>query len=399
MNLTEAEVNANHPLARFSYRAELPYRREKFKSLTEGVRNDNDRRIVEVLCEQQLLHIRRAKQALTQGQPFSLDEASVSSADVAVFQKFALKIIPRVYPNLFIKDLVSIQPIPLPEAKVFYKDFKRDPAGTRLDTPTGDRTYADRGAELDPVAKVKMSLSSTTVTATTKALQYEFSQEFNQDLMAYHGLTADGELSVEAAREISQEIEQDIIYTLLTGAGAGNVNWSATPPVSDTKTIDIEAYNKTFYHAIVDARKLVFKKRYAYPNWLVTGPDVCARIEKLPGFVYDPTIQPYINGAGSISAAVGAKLLQGRQLFGTLNGVISIFVDPWFPMDNKAVLGYKGSTDFDVGLVYSPYIPFYATAPLETPGTLSVSRALMARQAVSMLVPEMYSTVTITGLS
>jgi len=400
MNTTVSpfQVNLAESLAGLSWKHEHAGRRAKFQKLTEHIKSDRDRRVTEVLCEQQLGHLRA----------MALDEASYST-DVALFKKYALKVIPRVYPALFVRNLISVQPIPLPNAKVFYKDFVRDPAGTRLDAAASfSRTYANRGTapstqptstpptavgptasvtnEGAAPAKIKMTLTAADITATSKALQYEFSAELNQDLIAYHGVSADPELGAEASNEIQREIEYDIIDGLLTGAAAGNVNWSAQPLATDTTTVNIEAYNKTIFNAFIDARNLVFKKRYTYPNWAIMHPDFAARLEKLSGFQYDPSYNP-------------ANVMQGRQFFGTIRNVMQIMVDPWFPQTNKAVLGYKGTGDFEVGMVYAPYIPFYQTAPFENPGTLSTSRALLARQAIAMLVPEMYSTVTITNAS
>lgn len=385
-------------LQKLSWRHEDPDRRKKYESLTGHIKADKDRRVTEVLCEQQLQRIHTM-----------MDEAT-SLSDVALFKRFALRVIPRVYPALFIRDLISVQPIPLPTAKIFYKDFLRDSAGTRLDSLSAfDRTYADRGDapiqqpiqtpaqstgptlvttnEGNAPAKIKMSLTAADIVATSKALQYTFSAELNQDLQAYHGVSADPELGAEAAQEIQREIEYDIIQNLIGTASAGNVNWSATPPAGDqSKTIDTDAYNKTIFHAVVDARNLVYKKRYTYPDWMICHPDLAVRFEKLNGFEYEEGVNP-----GSI--------MQGRQFFGTIRNVIRIYVDPWFPNANLGILGYKGMGDFEVGLVYAPYIPFYSTAPFEDPSTLQTSRAILSRQAISSLVPDMYSSITITNAS
>ena len=394
---TTFQSNFHGELAKLSWRHEIPARREKFKKLTEGITNASQRRIVESLCESQLGYIR------------NMDEAT-QATDIALFKKYALKVIPRVYPALFIKDLISVQPIPLPVAKVFYMDFIRQTGGTKLDDPAQfDRTYANRGGspiqqpvqtpplssgptnvvtnELVAPKQIRMTLTGADISAESKALAYEFSAELNQDLLAYHGQAADPILSVEAAKEIQREIEYDIINLLLGQAGAGNVNWSSVPPANDqSKTIDTDAYNKTIFHAVVDARNLVFKKRYSYPNWMVCHPDMAVRFEKLNGFEYDKSFVP-------------GQITQGRQFFGTIRNVISIYVDPWFPQTNKAVLGFKGVGDFDVGAAHCPYIPFYATAAFENPATLGTSRALLSRVANAMLVADMYSTLTITNAS
>ena len=40
------------------------------------------------------------------------------------FDKFAFPVIRQVFPDLCLKDLVSVQPMSLPSGTVFYMDFK-----------------------------------------------------------------------------------------------------------------------------------------------------------------------------------------------------------------------------------------------------------------------------------
>lgn len=394
-------MNIQEALRQLSFREEVPERRKRWAKYTEGIKDNYDRRTTEVLLEQQLNHILNMNKS-------QITEAT-HSTNIALFKKFALPVIPKVYPTSFIRNLISIQPIPLPTAKVFYKDFLRSTGGTSTASKDDfDRTYADRGVapHEQPVAtppsselptasvtnegatvkKLKLKMTSADIVAKSKALGYEFSAELNQDLMAYHGVSADAELGAECAAEIQREIEYDIINGLLSGASAGNVNWSAQPLASDTKTIDMNAYKETIYHAVIDARNLVFKKRYVNPTWIVCHPDLAVRFEKLSGFEYEGGMRP-------------TTISQGRQFFGTIRNTIQVFSDPWFPQPNKALLGYKGTGPFDVGYVHAPYIPFYSTKLHEDPGTMESTRSLLSRQADAMLVADMYATLTITNAS
>ena len=50
----------------------------------------------------------------------------------------------------------------------------------------------------------------------------------------------------------------------------------------------------------------------------------------------------------------------GSTFAGTLNGRIKVYIDPYFSSSSGKqyfTLGYKGSSAFDAGLFYCPYVP------------------------------------------
>jgi hypothetical protein len=75
----------------------------------------------------------------------------------------------------------------------------------------------------------------------------------------------------------------------------------------------------------------------------------------------------------------------------------NVYCDPWFPYTNKMLLGYKGTSWMEAGYVYSPYIPLYTTPVWTVPATFKTTRGIMSRYAKKAVVPELYSTVTITA--
>jgi hypothetical protein len=61
----------------------------------------------------------------------------VDTSSIAIFTRYALPLIRRVFPRLYATSLVGVQPIPTPTAKVFYLDTKY--GTTKYPTTAGDR--------------------------------------------------------------------------------------------------------------------------------------------------------------------------------------------------------------------------------------------------------------------
>jgi hypothetical protein len=142
--------------------------------------------------------------------------------------------------------------------------------------------------------------------------------------------------------EIAREIDRIIIDEAVGAAGAGNTNWTKLPPAGDTTTRDKRAYAATLYEAIVDSSNLVYKLRYKRANWAVCNPDTAARLEKLEEFRLSP------DGDDRESTI-------DRHYLGTLARRFKVYSDPWFQADTM-LMGYKGSSWIDAGLIYSPYV-------------------------------------------
>jgi len=203
-------------------------------------------------------------------------------------------------------------------------------------------------AEAAAVPQLSLQIESVDVSAITRKLSAKWSMESEQDLFAYHGLNAENELMTALGDEIAREIDRDIIAALFAFAGAGNVNWHSTVPLSGAYSlIDPKAYNRTIMDAFTDANNLIFKKRYRNANWIVVGATTAARLEKLDEFRLFPAADP-----------VGT-IVYGPHLFGTISGRWTVYKDPWLDVvgaggggvggGEVALLGYKGTTPLDTG--------------------------------------------------
>lgn len=444
------------------------------KGLLEGVNDEFERGNLVMMLENQKAW---------------LNEAATTSADVAPFTKFAFPLVRRVYPELLANKLVSVQPIPMPSAMVFYLDFRYrsqlDPVmrGDRMDyqgytedgstvapganirkalnytrgwvrgavvgegdgtetefqlpspynTPYLQTTFTsiqDNGnlavyvnSSLVPPAdyevdfqtgaivfdtapassgvitadydlkfegddsripEIGMDMHSTQVQAESRKIKYRWTMEAQQDFRAYHGLSVESELMNQAAGEIMREIDRQIIGNILD-ATSENVNWvSAQPdPTVEFGYPSRRDWDETLVHAILEAENRIYKKRLQKPNWLVTSPDVAVRLEKLNSFSY----------AGTSGDRTGT-VQKASNLYGTLNGRFNVYVDPLFDSD-KILLGYKGTSPFDAGYVFAPYVPLMATNVFTDPDDFTPRRGLMRRDAHVLLSDDMYATVTV----
>jgi hypothetical protein len=313
------------------------------------------------------------------------------------FTTMALPLVRKVLDTLIAMDLVSVQPINQPTAKIFYLDFQyhEAPAGGEAGDSIADvkdPAYST-STESGPVKELDMKVTDETVTAIEKKLKAIWTMELEQDLMAYQGLNAENELMTVLQDQIRREVDGIIIADLIagaagsgtgTGTGAGNVNWSSAPLVGDTTSTYIRDYQKSIYNAIVQASNLIFKKRYQYATWIVGHPDAIARLEVLEDFRLT-------------QEAAANTLTIGRHVIGTLGSRYTVYKDPFFPYTNKLLLGYKGTAWMDSCGFYAPYVPLYMTPKIVDPNDFTPRRGLMSRFAHGTLIKDGLATVTITA--
>lgn len=430
-----------------SFLVENEARREKWAHLTEGL-DDHKRLALETLLEN--------------AERWAMNEASDTS-NVKAFTTFGFPLIRRVFPNLIANELVSVQPMSMPTAMVFYLDFAygttirgttagdviggngmtnfnpyyaggvvrglvlgegdgaevtftvsdahllpvlansatvyvdgvpvdftlTDAAtGTfTLDVPPADGAVVTVDYNLttpteggDNIPEIDFNMTSDSVVAETKKLKAKWTLEAQQDMLAYHGVNAETEMLAILGDEIRREIDRQIVNDLYNIASAGNVNWSATAP-QDYNGSDRE-YKMTLWEAIIDANNLIYKRRFRNATWIVADPDTCARLEKLDGF--SEVQRDWAGQAG-----------MGLERFGVIRNRFTVYKDPMAPA-GKILLGHKGTSIFETGYVYAPYVPLYTSPVFTDPNTMQSVRSVMSRYARKPLITDLYATVTIT---
>ena len=207
--------------------------------------------------------------------------------------------------------------------------------------------------------EMSFSIEKTSVTAQTRALKAEYTLELAQDLKAIHGLDAEQELANILSSEILAEINREVVRTVYTIAKPGAQNNVANAGVFDLDVDSngrwsVEKFKGLMFQVERDANAIAQQTRRGKGNFIITSADVASALAMSGTLDYSSGL----TGAGGPS--IGEVDDTGNLLVGTINGRIKVFVDPYSAnVSDKHyyVVGYKGSSPYDAGLFYCPYVP------------------------------------------
>jgi len=207
--------------------------------------------------------------------------------------------------------------------------------------------------------EMDFSIEKTAVTAKTRALRAEYTLELAQDLKAIHGLDAEQELANLLSSEILAEINREVVRTVYTVAKQGAQNNVANAGVFDLDVDSngrwsVEKFKGLMFQIERDANAIAQQTRRGKGNFIITSADVASALAMSGTLDYSSGL----TGAGGPS--IGEVDDTGNLLVGTMNGRIKVFVDPYSANVSNThyyVVGYKGSSPYDAGLFYCPYVP------------------------------------------
>ena len=207
--------------------------------------------------------------------------------------------------------------------------------------------------------EMSFSIEKTAVTAQSRALKAEYTLELAQDLKAIHGLDAEQELANILSSEILAEINREVVRTVYTVAKPGAQNNVANAGIFDLDVDSngrwsVEKFKGLMFQIERDANAIAQETRRGKGNFIITSADVASALAMSGTLDYSSGL----TGAGGPS--IGEDDDTGNLLVGTINGRIKVFVDPYSAnVANKHyyVVGYKGSSPYDAGLFYCPYVP------------------------------------------
>ena len=201
------------------------------------------------------------------------------------------------------------------------------------------------------------SIEKVTVTAKSRALKAEYSIELAQDLKAIHGLDAEQELSNILSTEILAEINREVVRTIYVNAVAAAQNNTSTAGIFDLDVDSngrwsVEKFKGLLFQIERDANAIGQQTRRGKGNILICSADVASALGMAGVLDYAPAL----NGNNALTGVDDTS----STLVGTLNGRIKVYVDPYSA--NVAdkhfyVAGYKGTSPYDAGLFYCPYVP------------------------------------------
>jgi hypothetical protein len=204
-------------------------------------------------------------------------------------------------------------------------------------------------------AEMAFSIEKIAVTAKSRALKAEYSMELAQDLKAIHGLDAETELANILSTEILAEINREIVRTVNLVAVTGAQENTTTAGTFDLDTDSngrwmVEKFKGLMFQIEREANEIAKGTRRGKGNIMLCSSDVASALQMAGVLDYTPALN-------SNNLTVDDT---GSTFAGVLNGRIRVFIDPYFAAASGVhymTVGYKGSSAFDAGLFYCPYVP------------------------------------------
>ena len=311
-----------------------------------------------------------------------LSEAATAGAtgagSVATLNKVMLPLIRRVMPSVIANELVGVQPMTGPVGQIHTLRVRY--AETGGGATAGDEalspfllasTYAGSpnataASEGATGRKMSIQILKETVEAKTRRLSARWTFEAAQDAEAMHGVDVEAEIMQALAQEIVVEIDQEIIGSLRSLAGAGTTldfggSLTGTPTyIGDRHAVLAIEVNRA-------ANRIAARTRRGAGNYIVVSPEALTILQSATTSTFARTTE------GAFEAPTNTKFV------GTLNGTIRVFVDNYAADGTKVLVGYKGSSETDAPAFYCPYIPLMSTGPVMDPSTFEPVVSFMTR--------------------
>jgi len=331
------------------------------------------------------------REASTSGQGLLSEAApATNTTGVQNYDPVLISLARRAMPNLIAYDVMGVQPMNMPTGLIFamrarygetqplydqdeafynepVTDFSSqygtqagtDPTAAGYTTGYGAPTASGEqwGDGTNPeIPNMGFTIEKVTVTAKTRALKAEYTTELAQDLRNVHGLDAESELANILSSEILAEINREAIRSLYISASAGAQTNVSTPGEFDLDNDSngrwsVERFKGMMFQIERDANAIAKATRRGKGNVLITSSDVASALQMAGVLDYAPAIQNQLEVDDT-----------GSTFAGILNGRYRVYIDPYFSGSaNYYVVGYKGSSPFDAGLFYCPYVPLQMT--------------------------------------
>jgi len=221
--------------------------------------------------------------------------------------------------------------------------------GTGMSTAQAEALGADSNTMF---ASMAFSIEKVTVTAKSRALKAEYTMELAQDLKAIHGLDAETELANILSAEILAEINREVVRTINITAVPGAQENTTTVGVFDLDTDSngrwsVEKFKGLMFQLEREANQIAKQTRRGKGNIVICSSDVASALQMAGVLDYAPALN-------SNNLNVDDT---GNTFAGVLNGRLKVYIDPYAIGGNYLTVGYKGSSAFDAGLFYCPYVP------------------------------------------
>ena len=339
-----------------------------------------------VLLENQQRAMYEERAALFEDSPTNSAGAMPDTGGVAKFDPVLISLVRRAMPAMVAYDMCGVQPMTQPTGLIFamkskygtqgsstealFNEADTDFSGTGIHAGAPGAAGSTTGTGMDTAAaetqgsttgtpgaafnQMAFSIEKTSVVAKSRSLKAEYSVELAQDLKSVHGLDAEAELSNILSQEIINEINREVIRTIYNSANVGAQIGTATPGTFDLDVDSngrwsVEKFKGLMFQIEREANAIYQNTRRGKGNFIVCSADVASALAMAGVLDYAPAL------------STDLKVDEASSTFaGVLNGRYKVYVDP-FAANQTAeqflMVGYKGTSRFDAGAFYCPYVP------------------------------------------
>jgi len=325
--------------------------------------------------------------------------STAADGSIDTFDPVLISLVRRAMPNLIAYDICGVQPMTGPtglifamraryanqtSTETFYNEVntafatvvsgantlgQKNVGGYPGNTTTGTANLAETGiynmgtgmstAQAEAlgttgntaIPQMAFSIEKVSVTAKSRALKAEYTMELAQDLKAIHGLDAETELSNILSSEVLAEINREVVRTIALTAKQGASSGTTTAgrfdlDVDANGRWSVEKFKGLMFQVEREANQIAKDTRRGKGNIVICSSDVASALQMAGVLDYTPALN---SNALNVDDT-------GNTFAGVLNGRMRVYIDP-YATGNYMVIGYKGSSAFDAGLFYCPYVP------------------------------------------
>ncbi len=354
------------------------------------------RAVTTLLLDNQEKALKEDAQYLTEVAPVN----AMSGGQMDTWDPILISLVRRAMPNLIAYDVCGVQPMTGPTGLIFamrssfisqdgaealmdesFPDISNQNAAGTIgggdvgatetnpavlnDSPSAGTYTSATGMTLaqaealgdsgtNAFAEMAFSIEKSTVTAVSRALKAEYTMELAQDLKAIHGLDAETELANILSSEILAEINREVVRSLYVTAVAGAQINTSTAGIFDLDTDSngrwsVEKFKGLMFAIERDANAIGQQTRRGKGNMIICSADVASALQMAGVLDYTPALNNSLNVDDTSTTFAG-----------TMNGRFKVYVDPYsanVAASQYYVCGYKGTSPYDAGFFYCPYVP------------------------------------------
>ena len=330
--------------------------------------------------------------ALKEDRGFLSEAAPTNATGSAVdnWDPILISLVRRAMPNLIAYDIAGVQPMTGPTGLIFaMRSRYTNQTGTEAFYDEADNDFSGGATQMQGTnpavlndgspgtyvtgigmttaaaeakgdsgsnhfAEMAFSIEKQTVEARSRALKAEYTMELAQDLKAIHGLDAETELANILSSEILSEINREVVRTVYVTAKPGAQTDTANSGIFDMDVDSngrwsVEKFKGLMFQVERDANQIAIETRRGKGNMIICSSDVASALQMAGVLDYAPALNNNLNVDDA-----------GNTFAGVLNGRYKVYIDPYAANGAEKqyyTVGYKGTSPYDAGLFYCPYVP------------------------------------------